>query len=323
MELQGVVLAGAVLISAFYVLPYIYRRRHILAQAPLDDGYSEDLRMLKLDDAHVSKGAEHDESHGDVLTGRNEVVMSKIEANGTGMDVRLLARERARRRARVAKREANRTRGIVGAIVFGVVLAGLWTVSAVFSVTIVLPIVASVLFAVYACGLVYLLGQMDKANAADLDAIVELDEQMKSLRRSVSQRAHRRATTRVGSNRRGGVLESRRGVVPSVEQALDAGAVIMDSTASQGSAHEKHISYSAVSSVPSYTLKRPQVVQRDIAPFVPPTMPEAEVPYRPMKLGERLDVSSIKGDVSGGGDVSLEGLGGGALLDDVLARRRA
>lgn len=335
--LQGVVLVGVALISVFYVLPYVYRRRRILSQTPLDDGDSRDLRMLNLGDTHMLKGETYGESHDGVLPSRSEVVMSRVGARETAVDVRSLARERAQRRARVAKREANRTRGFVGAIVFGVIVAGLWLGSATLTIPVAVPVVFSVLFACYTGGFVYLLSQMNKANEADLDAIDAVDAQLKALRRSASRLAYERATSRVDRNGGRGTREEQthgNGREKSVRSGesplsafggeLDGGEVIMDSTASRPLGHVgQPVAYSAVSTVPSYTLKRPVLVQRDIAPYVPPVMPEAEVPYRPMKLGEHFDVSSESGEVSGGGEVLSEGLGGGALLDDVLARRRA
>lgn len=327
MELQGVVLAGVVLISVFYVLPYVYRRRRTLSQTPLDDGQSQDLRILNLGDAHAPKSEVFGESHDGVLPSGNEVVMSKSETKEAAVDMRSLARERAKRRARVAKREANRTRGVVGAIVFGVLVAGLWVGSATLTIPVAVSIVLSVLFACYVGGFAYLLSQMNKANEVDLDAIDAVDAQLKAARRSVSQLAHKRAHSRVEraagrGARKGQARDSGRGkltrgfdVAPAsaAEKLLDEGETIMDSTASRPSLRAER-SYSAVSTVPSYTLKRSELVQRDIAPYEPPAMPETEVPYRPTKLGERLDVD---------GDVASEVLGGGAFLDDVLARRRA
>lgn len=336
MEFQGVVLVGVVLISAFYVLPYMYRRRRLLSQTPLDDGQSQDLRILNLADTSMPKGEMVGESHDGVLPSRNEVAMSKVEKKETGVDMRSLARERAKRRARVAKREANRTRGFVGLIVFGVLVGGLWVGSATLTIPVAVSIVFSVLFACYAGGFAYLLSQMNKANEADLDAIDAVDAQLKAARRSASQLAHQRASGRAGRNSVRGAREgqTRSGeceklthrfdtaLAATAKKPLDEAVTIMDSTASRPSLCVEQ-SYSAVSAVPSYTLKRSELVQRDIAPYEPPAMPEAEVPYRPTKLGERLDVSSVSDEVSADGDISSVSLGGGALLDDVLARRRA
>ncbi|MBR6458747.1 MAG: hypothetical protein IKS49_01130 [Actinomycetaceae bacterium] len=342
MELQGVVLAGVVLIAVFYVLPYVYRRRRILSQTPLDDGQSQDLRILNLGDARAPKSEVVGESHDGVLLSGNEVAMSKSETKETAVDMRSLARERAKRRARVAKREANRTRGVVGVIVFGVLVAGLWVGSATLTIPVAVSIVFSVLFACYVGGFVYLVSQMNKANEADLDAIDEVDAQLKAMRRSASQLAQQRARSRVvraaGRGARQGQARSsgrekltrRSEVAPvaSSKKSFDEGETIIDSTVDSTVSRpsvraEQPVSYSAVSSVPSYTLKRSELVQRDIAPYEPPAMPEGDVPYRPTKLGERLDVSSVTGEVSGDGVVASEGLSGGAFLDDALARRRA
>lgn len=341
MELQGVVLAVIVLVSAFYVLPYVYRRRNLLSQASVDDGQSQDLRILNLDGTHTSKGEGGDESHDGVFRGRSKVVMSKSEVQGEGMDVRSLARERAKRRARIAKREANRTRGIIAAVAFGALIVALWIVSAVFAVTIVLPIVASVLFAAYACALVYLLSQIDKANAADLDAIDELDTQLKALRRSASQQAHQKASARIGGSRQKSVRQqnsdiSRTMPTAFLSQLVDEEIVMSSSTSSDSSHGEQvlppvrshggdvlvdSVVHAGISTVPSYTLKRPEFIQRDIKPYEPPAMPEADVPYRPKALGERLGDVTTADD--GSDKQSGQLLGGGAVLDGILERRRA
>ena len=336
MESQGIVLAGIVLVFALYVLPYVYRRRRILSQTPLDDGQSQDLRILNLGDSQVLADEKYAESHDGVLSYRNEVEMVKSGVQETAVDIPALARERAKRRARVAKREANRTRGFVGAIVFGVLVAGLWIASATLAVPVAVPIVLTVLFACYAGGFVYLLSQMNTANAADLDAIEKVDSQMKSLRRSVSRQAQKRASSRAGrtggrgtreeqthGNGREKLLRDVRALPTAfLTKPVDEGVTILDSSASRpAESAEKEVSYSAALSVPSYTLKRAELVQREIAPYEPPAAPEAEVPYRPTKIGERLDVSEVT-DALSGDDISSESLGGGAL-DDMLARRRA
>ncbi|MBR5950330.1 MAG: hypothetical protein IKZ87_02740 [Actinomycetaceae bacterium] len=352
MELQGVVLAGVVLVFVFYVLPYVYRHRHFLSQTPLDDGHSQDLRILNLGDTQTPTSDNSGESHDGVLANRHRALKSrpvqKAEPKEKN-DVRSLARERARRRARIAKREANRTRGFALAIVFGVLVVGLWIGSLVFSLPIVFSIIVSVLCAAYSGGFVYLLGQMNRANEADLDAIERVDTQLKALRRSASQLAYERARKRAGRGSVNSVRDvqtyssdyrklrveapsvSERAATSRVTTSVKSANSVSQSTASRLSTRSAHdFTYRALSTVPSYTLKRQQVAQRDVSPYVPPEMPESKVPYRPTKLGERLDISSldiasVKRKVSRDDSVApkKQSLAGGAVLDDMLARRRA
>lgn len=87
------------------------------------------------------------------------------------------------------------------------------------------------------------------------------------------------------------------------------------------------------STPPSYTLKpdesrRQEIRRRTVAPYVAPAEPEADVPYRPTRPGERfgdepLESANPAPEMTGTEELRSDVLGGGSTLDALLDRRRA
>ena len=125
-DFQGIALGVATILLVAYVVPYLYRRRMVLAEARIEERYAEDLRILEVPGSRQNQSTVHREGpHGTVFFRQPEVIMSQSDKaqfnkaaaaqSARSNEVRALAKERARRRARISKRQVNRQRGMLGA----------------------------------------------------------------------------------------------------------------------------------------------------------------------------------------------------------------
>ncbi|WP_124054318.1 DUF6667 domain-containing protein [Arcanobacterium ihumii] len=78
---------------------------------------------------------------------------------------------------------------------------------------------------------------------------------------------------------------------------------------------------------PSYTIK-PRIHKRAVKPFEAAEEASAAVPYRPAKMGERFSDVAVEApnaapEMTGNEELRKDLLGGGAMLDSLLDRRRA
>ena len=92
MGFEGYFVLGATVLLIAFVIPALSKRREILANAPLEDRYSEDLRMLKVSDAPGADRPNDDGQRGSVFFKRPEVDMA---GGRVTKDVRELAHKGA------------------------------------------------------------------------------------------------------------------------------------------------------------------------------------------------------------------------------------
>lgn len=188
-------LGVATLLLVAYVVPYLYRRRMVLAEARIEERYAEDLRILEVPESRQNQAIAHREGpHGTVFFRQLEVIMSQsdkaqfkkaaVAQSARSNEVRALAKERARRRARISKRQVNRQRGMLGAGVLIGLCIILWVLVGVTSLSAIVAGVVTAMSLAYLAALGYIANKMVTATAQDEEAIEKINRRLKSSRGS-------------------------------------------------------------------------------------------------------------------------------------------
>lgn len=276
-------------------------------------------------------------------------------------EVRSLAKERARRHARISKRAALQKRGLAGGIALGALAIVAWVLAlSAASWPVVIAAVATGVVGLYFIGFSYVVGEISSANIRDREAIEDINKKLAGTSRRVAEVAapsaetheesEQRATEesrdaagdqqRVETSEHQGTRaaegERRTGISVTMDpQIVSSGAIVHgrdEYPVTQPATHTSESERAAAlvgrdvagtsSAMPSYTLKPRTIERRTVAPYQAPAEPEAAVPYRPKQVGERIgngsDVQKIASEKP-----AADKLGGGAVLDHLLDRRRA
>ncbi|MGO1637687.1 MAG: hypothetical protein ACTHYS_03715 [Ancrocorticia populi] len=223
-DFSGYVLIAITALLMFYVIPHVFRRRSVLAEARIEERYAEELRMLDVNASRSGGASTHTGGpHGTVFFRQPEVIMKKSEqapsrARGTD-DVRVIAKERARRRARISQRNVNKQRGILGGAVIGIATVVAWVLMATTGLAIAVPAVLTLLTLVYGGGFGVIVKAMAEATAADEEAIEKLNTKLRTLKGSAhvagSRRPQMRRRSSAKSARSGAEGESARSAAVS------------------------------------------------------------------------------------------------------------
>lgn len=210
MGVEGIAVAAAVILLVVIVMPAIYRQRAVVAEAPKDERYAPDLRMI-----HERTYTQTNNSTYRCTIFPTERVMDmkqKPAANPRQRktsQLRSLARARSRAKARIAARHAARVRYGVGAVAIAAITVIVWIL--VFSVSLPLAaaIVLSLILGLYVAGYAYMLnfwGQADRDDTEKLAATqARIDELRRGKRTEASSAAdqERRQGREVGAERQG------------------------------------------------------------------------------------------------------------------------
>ena len=194
-DFQGIAFGVATILLVAYVVPYLYRRRMVLAEARIEERYAEDLRILEVPESRQNQAIAHRRGpHGTVFFRQPEVIMSQSDKaqfkkaaaaqSARSNEVRALAKERARRRARISKRQVNRQRGMLGAGVLVGLCIVLWVLVGVTSLSAIVAGALTGVCVVYLAGFGYIVNKMATATAQDEEAIEKINRRLKSNRGS-------------------------------------------------------------------------------------------------------------------------------------------
>ena len=316
MGFEGLVLAVGTLFVLAFVVPQISRKRAVVAQTPIAERYSADLRMIATNEPNQDDG-----DHGKIFT--TERTMSQSIQPSNAETARKIARERARARARIATRASYQKRALVTGLTLGLVAIAAW-VLVFFSVFgAIWAGSASILAGLYVVATGYLISAWSIQNAADEKTIAKAN---RALRKSapVAKEAPKAAPVAAGisvpAEERDSVAHQGKKAAQSkpvagktVESATQSRKVASQPAATQPAATQPAASQPAASqpAAPAYTLK-PQ--KRQVKPYEAPEERTAAVPYRPKRTGERIGNQELE---------PANTLRGGATLDALLDRRRA
>ncbi|WP_216404689.1 hypothetical protein [Arcanobacterium phocae] len=300
---------GLAIVAVFlliYLVPHVLRQRQVLGDAPIDERFAEDLRLI---DRRTLMSSQSSDAHGKIFL--TERIMTPAM---TSEQLRNAARDRSRARARMATRHANQMRGMMIGLVLVVATLGAWGVVALTSFPSGVAIVSTVVTGAYGALFGYVINEMVKADDADAKRIAHAN---KVLRGQVSMP---QATK----------LAEHKAVEVTVPENISAKQENAATAESQTSVPVRKLSREeldartaalAVPATPSYTLK-------SVAPFKAETVVATSVPFRPTKLNERLGDESLPDahdapEMTGNEELRRDVLGGGSTLDALLSRRRA
>ncbi|SDU78966.1 hypothetical protein SAMN04489737_0687 [Arcanobacterium phocae] len=300
---------GLAIVAVFlliYLVPHVLRQRQVLGDAPIDERFAEDLRLI---DRRTLMSSQSSDAHGKIFL--TERIMTPAM---TSEQLRNAARDRSRARARMATRHANQMRGMMIGLVLVVATLGAWGVVALTSFPSGVAIVSTVVTGAYGALFGYVINEMVKADDADAKRIAHAN---KVLRGQVSMS---QATK----------LAEHKAVEVTVPENISAKQENAATAESQTSVPVRKLSREeldartaalAVPATPSYTLK-------SVAPFKAETVVATNVPFRPTKLNERLGDESLPDahdapEMTGNEELRRDVLGGGSTLDALLSRRRA
>ena len=279
--------------------------------------------------------------------------------------LRQAARARARARARIAERQAIRLRAIIGGAFFAAVTVILWILVGSINLGIAIPIIASVLFAAYVAGMIYLAREWRRAEDHDYAQIARAERILgparaaKSGQRKAAGEARRPSATRKSEKPvEKPAQETAKPSVPETEAqpvvaesapapSPEKAPAVEETKRESVKAEVRKTGLRAVKSdVPSYTLKpeaqvraasesvraaQAPIIKRAVKPYEPEqeiVTDGVAVPYRPVRVGERLgdldlDAANDAPSMTGEEELSSQVLGGGFTLDAVMERRRA
>lgn len=399
MGLEGVVVALAALLLLTYVVPQMIKKRGVLADTPVDERYSEDLRLISGRGLHQTPG-----EHGTVFFTERKMATDQsapTSGNATPNRMRQVARERSRASARIAQRAAYHQRALVAAFSVVLLAVALWVFTAVGPVPVWLSIAVSALGGGYLVFFGWLVGTWNSLNNDDAEVIARSDRILaaRASKREGLQRAihagrgvaraeDAQVETAQSSDRVAGDgvgVEARATGAPAANEGAEDSAVDRDArteTEAAGalddggtgsntrtersraaevqapatesrsredrttssrpgmprqsmewqSSSRRDVSAPRAASrgeldTPSYTLK-PTISKRSVKPYEAPEQPEADVPFRPTKLGQQLgeevlETPNAAPEMTGNEELARDVLGGGATLDALLDRRRA
>lgn len=239
MGFEGYFVLGATVLLIAFVIPALSKRREILANAPLEDRYSEDLRMLKVSDAPGADRPNDDGQRGSVFFKRPEVDMA---GGRVTKDVRELARERARVRARMSKRAANLQRGFFGGALVAALAVLLWAGAAIGFASPLFAGIATAATLAYGAGFVYVYRKAAEADAADreelADIVAEIGPRRAQGRKVAADAARRSAKKRADVEARASLDKAARGARVEVRESDGARAAARRAAARKAAAQK-------------------------------------------------------------------------------------
>lgn len=239
MGFEGYFVLGATVLLIAFVIPALSKRREILANAPLEDRYSEDLRMLKVSDAPGADRPNDDGQRGSVFFKRPEVDMA---GGRVTKDVRELARDRARIRARMSKRAANLQRGFFGGALVAALAVLLWAGAAVGFASPLFAGIATAATLAYGAGFVYIYRKAAEADAADreelADIVAEIGPRRAQGRKVAADAARRSAKKRADVEARASLAQAARGARVEVRESDGARAAARRAAARKAAAQK-------------------------------------------------------------------------------------
>lgn len=239
MGFEGYFVLGATVLLIAFVIPALSKRREILANAPLEDRYSEDLRMLKVSDAPGADRPNDDGQRGSVFFKRPEVDMA---GGRVTKDVRELARDRARVRARMSKRAANLQRGFFGGALVAALAVLLWAGAAIGFASPLFAGIATAATLAYGAGFVYVYRRAAEADAADreelADIVAEIGPRRAQGRKVAADAARRSAKKRADVEARASLDKAARGARVEVRESDGARAAARRAAARKAAAQK-------------------------------------------------------------------------------------
>lgn len=239
MGFEGYFVLGATVLLIAFVIPALSKRREILANAPLEDRYSEDLRMLKVSDAPGADRPNDDGQRGSVFFKRPEVDMA---GGRVTKDVRELARDRARIRARMSKRAANLQRGFFGGALVAALAVLFWVGAAVGFASPLFAGIATAATLAYGAGFVYIYRKAAEADAADreelADIVAEIGPRRAQGRKVAADAARRSAKKRADVEARASLAQAARGARVEVRESDGARAAARRAAARKAAAQK-------------------------------------------------------------------------------------
>lgn len=239
MGFEGYFVLGATVLLIAFVIPALSKRREILANAPLEDRYSEDLRMLKVSDAPGADRPNDDGQRGSVFFKRPEVDMAGRRVT---KDVRELARDRARVRARMSKRAANLQRGFFGGALVATLAVLLWAGAAIGFASPLFAGIATAATLAYGAGFVYVYRKAAEADAADreelADIVAEIGPRRAQGRKVAADAARRSAKKRADVEARASLDKAARGARVEVRESDGARAAARRAAARKAAAQK-------------------------------------------------------------------------------------
>ena len=239
MGFEGYFVLGATVLLIAFVIPALSKRREILANAPLEDRYSEDLRMLKVSDAPGADRPNDDGQRGSVFFKRPEVDMARGRVT---KDVRELARDRARVRARMSKRAANLQRGFFGGALVAALAVLLWAGAAIGFASPLFAGIATAATLAYGAGFVYVYRKAAEADAADreelADIVAEIGPRRAQGRKVAADAARRSAKKRADVEARASLDKAARGARVEVRESDGARAAARRAAARKAAAQK-------------------------------------------------------------------------------------
>ncbi|QOR47433.1 hypothetical protein INS90_09320 [Trueperella pecoris] len=329
MGIEGAVVAVGALFLMVYVVPQITRKRAVLADAPIGERYSEDLRLITGRTLNQASG-----EHGRIFTTERTMSTPTRRTGTRGPDaakMRAIARDRSRARARIAQRSAYQQRGLAGGVALVALAVILWILAGTTSLSSGFAIATTAAGGVYLVGFGYLVSAWSSLNADDDERISKANKALRAGKMKPDAPAKTAETVERAPHD---------DVVKRAPDPVDAAADAAKG-ATKGTAKETTVARTAAVAeareprlarptprpveAPSYTLKP---TRRTVKPYVAPEAPEAEVPFRPTQLRERLGDAQLEAphaapEMTGAEELRSDVLGGGSTLDALLDRRRA
>ncbi|MBM7824662.1 hypothetical protein JOD55_000489 [Arcanobacterium pluranimalium] len=172
---DGIAIALVILLLLLYVLPALFRRRTVLNEAPIDEKYAQELRIIE---ARTHKTTRTHTERGTIFTTERNmepITRAKAARRPKTLDVRAVARKRAQAKARIAKRYSYHVRGMVA----GTALVGLsvlfWILVAAVSLSSVVAGISTAVGAVYLGALTMMINVWQKYDAADRAKVAHYD----------------------------------------------------------------------------------------------------------------------------------------------------
>ncbi|MGV9182991.1 hypothetical protein [Arcanobacterium canis] len=338
MDFDGFAVAVAVFLLLGVAVPRFALRRSVIADSPLEERFSEDLRLVRQPRLAMADSGES----GTIYT--TERMMDTRQRK---ISLKEVARGRSKARARMATRGAYRVRGYLGLGVLGIVALVAWIGVGVASWPTWPAIVATLGIGAGSIGFGYLLTEWAAGDEIDREEIskasqvlarakrqrdrLQASRQERETMNEESQTTGEKSVTPVVSAEHtdevatADVAEEDLGVVQGrVGEAEGRPVARMNRNVAQADRDVTKVEPAAVKvEAPSYTLKR-----RTVAPYQPQAVDEAEVPYRPKRAGERIgdapvEAPNVAPEMTGCEELRFGLLAGGSTLDELLAQRRA
>ncbi|MFC5281466.1 hypothetical protein ACFPGO_06235 [Arcanobacterium canis] len=345
MGFTGFAIAVAVFLLLGIVVPRFALRRSVIADSPLEERFSEDLRIVRQPRLAMADSGE---------SGTIYMTERMMDTRQRKISLKEVARGRSKARARMATRGAYRARGYLGLGVLGVVALAAWIGVGVASWPTWPAIVLTLGIGAGSVGFGYLLTEWAAGDDIDREEIAKASQVLARAKRQRDRvHASRQELEKIdeASQAAGGEVEVPVVSAEHTDEVATANVVQENqdvvehrvseaerrpaATVERGMAQvEREVTQAgrevtkverevARVEAPSYTLKR-----RTVAPYQPQPTDEAQVPYRPKRAGERIGDAPIEApntapEMTGLEELRSGLLAGGSTLDELLAQRRA